>query len=484
MHPVIHDLTVNLKSGARLCRFARPGLEAFRVTTDQLVLLLLVGVSIGFGIDYLGSLPQPEFNSHALTIEGFDIAALLLGVYLVSRFVSHREDILAIPVLILSTTPLFLIAWELLGWLVLDRTESGVMQSAVSTAYMLWWLAVIFLCLRMALGRGVARVLGAFTILLVSWLLPVWYLASYNTFWYPAEEDSGEDPYAAYRELDAEQLFYRQPDLLDSTLTGMAAERPGVKDVYFLGVGAYARQDVFLKEALYATQLFEERFDSRGRSLVLINHLSTHDEVPLATSTNLKRALNHIGSLMNPEEDVMMLYMTSHGSRDHKFSMDFWPLPLNDITPEMLSEYLDEAGIKWRVVMISACYSGGFLPTLRNPYTAFASASARDRESFGCSNENDFTYFGEALLKDQLLVSHSIPASFSNAMEAINWRETAEKLEPSDPQFYVGDEIASLLDTLTVELPERLASPPLTGSLPGAHNAAISAAPVAAEPAP
>jgi hypothetical protein len=139
MHPVIHDLTVNLKSGARLCRFARPGLEAFRVTTDQLVLLLLVGVSIGFGIDYLDSLPQPEFNSHALTTEGFDIAALLLGVYLVSRFVSHREDILAIPVLILSTTPVFLIAWELLGWLVLDRTESGVVQSAVSSAYMVWW---------------------------------------------------------------------------------------------------------------------------------------------------------------------------------------------------------------------------------------------------------------------------------------------------------------------------------------------------------
>ena len=47
---------------------------------------------------------------------------------------------------------------------------------------------------------------------------------------------------------------------------------PGIVDVYFVGFGSSDEQDVFMKEVLYAQQLFDRRFDTRGRSTVLINN--------------------------------------------------------------------------------------------------------------------------------------------------------------------------------------------------------------------
>jgi hypothetical protein len=453
---VIRDLLTNLGNGARLCRFRGLAADNFRISADQLVLLLVVEAALGFAVDYLDSLPVPQFNARALTAQGFSVASLLLGGYLVTRLVLQRLAMLAIPVLILSAAPALLIAWELLYRLILVRLEEGVFYNLVYGAYVLWWFAVTAWCIRTAAGRTKRGVASAFAVLCAIWVVPVWYLAYYEAFWYPGEEQGGEDPYAAYRQLNVERLFYRQPELLDAALGELAAGRPGVIDIYFLGVGAWAMQDVFLKETLYATRLFEERFDARGRSLALINHLSTRNQRPLASASNLERALRHIGALMDPREDLLVLYMTSHGSRDHKFSVDFWPMPLNDITPQMLGDYLDEAGIKWRVVMISACYSGGFLDTLRSPYTALATASAPERMSFGCNNENDFTYFGKALLKDQLQETYSMADAFAGAAAAIRKREQNEGLEPSDPQLFIGTEIARLLESLARELPKRI----------------------------
>jgi hypothetical protein len=306
--------------------------------------------------------------------------------------------------------------------------------------------------------------------MLFTWVMPVWYLAGSTTFWYTDDSNDGSDSYAAYRNLNAERLLFSQPAMLDQTLQAIEPGRDGVTDAFFIGVGAYATQDVFLKETLFARDLFDRRFDTGGRSLALINHLTTRDELPLATSTNLEVALRHIGSVMNRDEDVLVLYMTSHGSSDHELSMSFWPLPLNDVTPEMLRQYLDDAGIRWRVIIISACYSGGFIDRLKSPDTAIATAAAPDRTSFGCSNENEFTYFGEALLKDQLQQEYSLPVAFSRAAEAVAARESRENLSASNPQFFIGADIRPVLDTLTRQLKAHAASESLAANQSGSEE--------------
>lgn len=449
----LDDLMTNLRAGLGLCRFKRLALADFRVTPDQLVALFLANVIIAFVIGYVENLPTPEFNSYAVTEEGFSASALLLATYLVARFVLHREIAIALAILILSANPALVVIWEILELGVLQHVDTVSGYWLAYVAYLVWVLAVVFWCIRTVTGGVSLRVTGAFATLLLIWIVPLWLLGISGEYWYANGSDSQEeDPYKAYRDLDAERMLFSQPKLLEQTLARLAPQRPGVPDIYFVGVGAYARQDVFLKETLYARDLFDRRFDAAGRSVTLINHLTTREDLPLASATNLEATLRHIGTVMNPEEDILILYMTSHGSHKHELSMNFWPLPLNDVTPAMLRNYLDAAGIKWRVIMISACYSGGFVQPLSTPQTAIATAAAPDKMSFGCSNENDFTYFGEALLKDQLQREYSFPVAFAQATAAIAERETREALSASNPQFVVGEDIAPVLDALSRQL--------------------------------
>jgi hypothetical protein len=173
----------------------------------------------------------------------------------------------------------------------------------------------------------------------------------------------------------------------------------------------------------------------------------------VATTTALARTLEYLGRVMDKEEDVLFLYLTSHGSEDHRLTMEFWPLQLNDVDPHSLRQMLDRAGIKWRVIAISACYSGGFVEPLRDERTLVVTASDAQRQSFGCGTESDFTYFGRAW-DEALRGTYSFTEAFEQARVRIEQREKAESLMPSNPQIFVGARVARKLDALSARLRE------------------------------
>jgi len=139
-----------------------------------------------------------------------------------------------------------------------------------------------------------------------------------------------------FRALADEKGFYAQHDALQRALTALLPERPGVIDVYALTAGLYASEDVFMREVRLIDALMRQRFDAQGRSLVLLNNPTTVHEFPLASATSLGLALKHIGSLMNRDEDVLMMYLSSHGSEKHDLSVNFWPLRLKPVNPVSL----------------------------------------------------------------------------------------------------------------------------------------------------
>jgi hypothetical protein len=117
-------------------------------------------------------------------------------------------------------------------------------------------------------------------------------------------------------------------------------------------------------------------------------------------------------------------------------------LPLADIRPEDLAMALADAGIKWRVIVISACYAGGFVDALKDPNTIVLAAAAPDRTSFGCSNERDLTYFGEAFYRDALPTATSLRDAFTIAQQRVRDHETAEGVQtPSEPMASFGESI-------------------------------------------
>ena len=256
---------------------------------------------------------------------------------------------------------------------------------------------------------------------------------------------------------EGEDLLYSQMALVEKQISALLSERPGVIDSYFVGFGSDANQDVFMKEVLYARQLFDRLYDTRGRSIALINNPKTKRKFPLASFTNLRITLQHLGRRLNSEEDILFLFLTSHGSQDHVLSVDYRPLPLKGISSTALAGMLEESGIKWRVIIISACYSGGFIDELKNDNTLIITSSSATRPSFGCGKADELTYFGKAFFKDQLNKRIGILQAFSGAVTLIQQREAARKLEASGPQLSsspaINDKLRNLEARLAVSKP-------------------------------
>jgi hypothetical protein len=242
--------------------------------------------------------------------------------------------------------------------------------------------------------------------------------------------------------------------LLDEALAGLQPGRPGVEDLYFIGFASYAGQDVFMKEMQSVEAVVRSRFDVDGRVLSLISNPALVGKVPIATLTSLRQALQAVGSLMDPDEDVLWLHVTTHGSDRHQLSVDFWPLQLGAIAPADLRSALDDAGIGWRVVVVSACYSGGFIDALKDARTLVVTAADATHTSFGCSNESDYTYFSRAFYEEALRQTTSLPEAFGLAQASVRAREQMEGLEPSNPQIYAGEHIAARLESLRRALPK------------------------------
>jgi hypothetical protein len=254
--------------------------------------------------------------------------------------------------------------------------------------------------------------------------------------WYPADANDGD---SVLEIGEHEAMLYQQPRLLDWKLNTLQAQRPHVSDLYFVGFAGYGWQDVFMKEMNTVRALFDSRFDTRGRSLVLINNVKTQATAPIATTTALQTALAYVGGVIDPEEDVLFLFVTSHGSDKPAYlSVDNSGLQLTQLTPARLKAALAATPIKWKVIVVSACYSGSFIPALQDDNSLVITASRADRNSFGCDSRNSMTDFGRAYFSEALKQTRSFTAAFELARTRIAAREKAEGLTPSQPQMALG----------------------------------------------
>lgn len=239
-----------------------------------------------------------------------------------------------------------------------------------------------------------------------------------------------------------EAALYEQANLLQNALNSIDASIPGKTEWYFMGVAGFAGQDVFRSEINNARELFEVRFGTSGRSLSLINNTYSWLDEPIATKTSILRGLKKIGQQMNADEDVLLLTLTSHGDAD-VLQLDNAPIEMDNLEAEWLREALDESGIRWRVIIVSACYSGSFIDELASPTTVIITASAADKMSFGCTNTAEMTYFGQAFFAESLRENTSFASAFKDATYKIQQRELYMGFEPSEPQMVIG----SLMET-------------------------------------
>ncbi|WP_046962531.1 C13 family peptidase [Xanthomonas pisi] len=247
---------------------------------------------------------------------------------------------------------------------------------------------------------------------------------------------------------DAAQVDPADQAALKKALVALQPQRPGVTDLYVVGFAGDASDDVFRNETLYLKQLFEQRFDARGRVVTLVNNpdnLGEQPYAPLATYDNLYDTLAAIGKRMDRKQDALLLFVTTHGTEDHTLYVQVDQNEEDFISPQDLRKALDDAGIDNRIIVLSACYSGGFIPALRSPDTLILTAARADRPSFGCGNTSNATYFGQAWLIDAMNRSDDPLTAFDMAKTAITAREKQDGELPSLPQQSLGRRIAPVL---------------------------------------
>lgn len=244
--------------------------------------------------------------------------------------------------------------------------------------------------------------------------------------------------------INVETALYRQRALLDRALAGLAPPLPGKINMYLLAVAGDGSQEVFRREVEFVRAQFDREFGTQGRSLALINSRSTVETAPMATMISIREALKAAAARMNKEQDILFLFLTSHGSKEHEFILDQNGMELRNLPAKELGAALKESGIRWKVVVVSACYAGGFIDAIKDEQTLVIAAARHDRTSFGCADDNDFTYFGRAFFKEALPHSTSFQEAFQKAKRLVEKWEAEDikagtkedEIEHSLPQMH------------------------------------------------
>ncbi len=316
-------------------------------------------------------------------------------------------------------------------------SEAPLVQAHPLTGLIVALVYLAFLALRV-LGAAYGPVrrrtaLAALALLAASpWALGLLNLDT--RLWMAAESQASEE--AEDADL-AEALFYDQPAQIAAAVERVERAASGETGVYFVGFAGDGSQAVFRRETLYAREIFAERFGSGERSVLLVNDVEDRDSYPIASVAGLEQTLKALAARMRPEEDVLVLFLTSHGSEDG-LEVENGSLPLAQLGPADLRQALETSGIRWRVLVVSACYAGVFLDELKSDTTLIITAADATHTSFGCDDDRDLTWFGEAFLKNSLASSGSLEEAFRKAAALIARREEAEHEAHSNPQLYVG----------------------------------------------
>jgi hypothetical protein len=415
----------------------KPSRNTSRMATEPwIVAMALLALCLWIALDWLRAGPNANFMSWNIPALGSCVLMALGAAFIAARASAPNIPFRNAMYVVTAVTPLWIAVW----WLI--NTKAGSAFPFMEPLLGLYAFAYVALNLRRLTGTWQVR---ATALLLVIFGLS--YAADQHAYWSasvwvpaPTEE---EDYDSSHRK--AESLLFDQRAKIDAAVQEFDATSGEAPKVFFVGFAGVASQRVFAEEIKFGAKIVAGRFDVKDRQLLLLNDRRDLTTFPLATVTSLAYGLKLIGQKMNPDRDILFLALSSHGSSDPELSVSNAALDLQRLNGEDLSAALQASGIKRRIIVISACHAGAFIPPLKNPDTIIITAAATDKTSFGCSDDRDLTYFGEAFYRDALPKAQNLQDAFEQAKEAIASREAQEHQKASDPQAYFGSDLQRVL---------------------------------------
>jgi hypothetical protein len=471
----VRDLAGNLRAGLALAAFRRP--RALHGTPRQLALLFVLTLFVGLAYDLYAAGGEPgHLDAYALPSISFWVLGVLLAAWLsaaiaagAARFTDGTNNTDATDAADrLRSPPLAAAGFALYFWasaascalaVAADRWSSVERWYGVLAWLPLLWAAAAYGWASVRLARVDSRRRRAAIFLIAAMLIavPQWAVDPSSRLWVAASAVDDE-PASGPDAPQSEQTLYGQFDLLNDALDAIAPAQAGITELFTISFAGDGEQDVFFNEAVGADAVMAAAFDSGEHSVVLANSRAHALEHPFATASALQRAVSAVADRMNGDEDVLALFLTSHGTPDHRLVVSLPPYDFTDLSPEALRSMLDESGIRYRVIIVSSCYSGGFVEALAGNDTMVITASSADRTSFGCRDGADWTDFGRAYFAEALAQTASFEGAFRIASRRIAEREAQEHLTPSLPQISVGAGIRDQLQRLETRRGGRILS--------------------------
>jgi hypothetical protein len=335
--------------------------------------------------------------------------------------------------------------------------DNAVVAGATYTLLFAWWVgamtAIVGSLEQQSGWRLIGRIAGLWLALFAANVaiphVPVFVPPDFD----PRNANWWETVYAAGRAegkprigqggVSTAQIEKMQPRLLQEQFARLTPSRQGETEIYALAIAGWADQDVFVKELDGALEAIGSVLPIKGRTVRLINRRDTVNTIPLANASNFSAAVHAIAAVMDKDNDVFVLVMTSHGEQTG-FALQL-PGGIAELTPQQVAAALNGEGIKNRVVIVSACYAGIFVPPLANDNTIVITAADAKHTSFGCAPERDWTYFGDAFFHQSLHPGADFENAFDHARVLIHGWEMMDRAMPSNPQGSFGRAVVAKL---------------------------------------
>lgn len=405
--------------------------------------------------------PEPQFNPYGLNAV---IAWLALTIAVAALLIKPpwRTTALAAMVVLLVLAEFIIGAVNIGSSLLLPGSGGGsfwlgrALPIAVFAIGSIWWIGAMVAVLLSfaperpyaALGRVAALWAGLIAVTAIIPHAPVFLArdddvrgANLWEYFY-----AGQTPRAAGVAAADEAAAFEQSQraLLQAQADRLAPPRPGATSIYAIGIAGWADEDVFLKELDGGLAVMGALLPIRDRTLRLVNHRETSESTPLANQRNFAAAVHAVGAVMNKNDDVLLLLMTSHGTPSG-FALRLPNEVTTELAPDEVAAALDKEGIRNRIAIVSACYAGIFMPPLASDDAIVLTASDAKNTSFGCAPERDWTYFGDAFFRQSLRRGWDLQQAFDNARVLISGWELMDRAPPSNPQGHFGPALVSKL---------------------------------------
>jgi hypothetical protein len=437
----IHALGRNLAAGLRLALLLPVERIAFRITPVQLLLVVILSAAIDIDADWIRAGQDARFSIFGLHGEIFALGLLVLTSVVLAIVRRDAELYLALPLVMLASFPAIQVAHVLPDLPQMQPAISPRAREVIDYVLFAWMLLLamraVYLCTDPARPRRRAwAVAGGILLIAPIWFAPL--IGPLDPWWRDRESAEAADAVNPA----SEAVLAAQRFMLDRELDALEDERPGVSDIYFVGFAPDARKPGFLADVDLAQRAMDERWNTSGRSLVLVNSPQTVAERPFASITHLREVLLEIGDIIDADDDIVMVYLTGTTARDHALNAVNPPLDLVALSPQGLRQLFEAAGIRWKIVVVSACQSGTWIDALKDDETLVIASSAADARGADCEGGVRPGAFAEAFFADAMRRNEDIAQAFDVA------RRQLEGSRAATPVMAMGPAIAERLKLL------------------------------------